>query len=559
MFQYQGKSYKSLNALYSAYKDQCAVSAPSFKARLDGGWSIEKSLSTPKGFMPGKPVYHFNGVDYPSISGLYKANKAHAKVSLPLFTERVEAGMSIDEAMVAPKKKTGTSSIATEHDPLIVEGKQYDCLKDVAVAYGVKYNTMIGRYRRGRRGDDLVILKAEDKAAEAAASAPAESTAKAAPFMVVDGVEYASENDLCNAFKVNRSTYRARLKRGLTVAQALGQAEVADGRRSAAGVQRYDFQGASRSVQEIAELTGMSASTLRDRLCRGATLEQALSNQRFGRGVLGERQRAKTAIKRRSVTVDGVTYSSIKDLAEAYQLPYYVVQQRISTHGWTPEQAVTEEGRSRSITVGGTLFSTIKDAAAHHGLDVAVVRARMNNDWSIEQTFGLVPAPHVHMYQGQSYSSLAALSEVTGISVHRLSNRLRSGLSIDQAVALGNERIVGPGRYNETILKRDPALANTPALLYFVSLPLNGELKYKIGITTKTVRERLSGESPNFQQLAVRADTLMACYLMEQQLHQMLESENDKSIDSTMLDGYTEIFDLDDAAVNTVIELINEV
>ena len=42
--------------------------------------------------------------------------------------------------------------------------------------------------------------------------------------------------------------------------------------------------------------------------------------------------------------------------------------------------------------------------------------------------------------------------------------------TVDEAIKLGDEKIVSPGRYNLTILKRDKSLANKNAVLYFCDL-----------------------------------------------------------------------------------------
>ncbi len=561
MFTFENTTYKSLNALYNAYKKVCPVSSPSFKQRLEGGWSIEKALTEPKGFMPGKPFYTFEGVKYPSISNLFKAIKHRSKVSEPLFVERVNDGMSIEEALIAPKKKTGTTKI----DPQIIEGVTYITVREIAEAYNVNFNTMFKRYERGHRGERLVI-KTERKdyvKPEKVEAIKEKQITRYAKPVEFNGTKYRSVKQMTNEHGVHYCTYLKRRERGLSISQALGLESVVDGRSKAKGVKRYEYQGKEYTVAELAEISGIPENTVRDRLKRGGTVEQSMSRNILKKGVLTA-QREVSRVGKGSphleMVVGGVTYKSYKSLADAYGMKDYVVRQRIVDYDYTPEEAVTREGKFQSFEVDGEKFEKLQDAAEHYGLQVTTLRDRRMKGWTPRQIVGIDTHPNISVYEweGKEYYSIKELSEAVGIRGSLLSSRISKGLSVQEAIELGASKIVGSGRYNNTILERAPELAKKSCILYLVCIVVNDKLRYKVGITTKTLRDRLAQENVLWEEIAVGKGTLLECFNLEQQIHDLMDDKNDNSFDGSNIAGYTEIFDFDEDEVESVKELIIE-
>lgn len=77
------------------------------------------------------------------------------------------------------------------------------------------------------------------------------------------------------------------------------------------------------------------------------------------------------------------------------------------------------------------------------------------------------------------------------------------------------------GVYSLKILQRDPLLAQSPALLYYVMFELNGKHFYKVGITIRDVKTRFSyasGQGVKVTSLATAKASLYQCYLAEQYL-----------------------------------------
>jgi len=553
-YEFLGEIYTTLFKLYSVHKDLAEVSLATVEKRIEGGWDIEKSLTEPRGFMPGNPLYEFRGSRYPSLRALHRDHKKHCIVSQPLFIQRVEEeGMSVAEAMSAPKKKTGGLRIESQ----VVEGVIFTTLADIAEEYGVSSNTMFKRYSRGRRNDNLVMPK-EMKNPPAVIKQNIDDE----PEVNLDAIEFRGEtyknvNQLVKAFEVNRRTYLLRRERGLNIAQALGLELSEDGRSKSRIT--YLFRGVELMISEISAKTGVNDSTIKDRLLRGADIELAVSEGKLPKGILGKRPETSRKIEIPELIVDGVKYPNYKSLAEAYGLKSYVVNQRIVEHGYTAEEAVKGEGKFKTFEVGGRDFSSMKEVAKEFRITADVIKGRLDIGWTDRQAVGLDAPPSTtrFKFRGKFYSKLADIEQEHGLRNGTLSRRMGSGMSMEDAVSAGHV-IKNPGRYNQTILERDPDLANKSAIVYFVSMLIEDKLRYKIGITTSTVNDRLRGEGYLYDELATYPGTLLECFNLEKQLHELLELENDRSFESHVMDGYTELFDLSDDDVEAVLGLLSD-
>ena len=99
-----------------------------------------------------------------------------------------------------------------------------------------------------------------------------------------------------------------------------------------------------------------------------------------------------------------------------------------------------------------------------------------------------------------------------------LNNRLRKGLTIREAIDLGPKNLGNEGRYNREIFKRNPDLATTPGKFYFASVFINENKRYKIGITTQAIKNRLSKEFFSYKIIKLVKNSLYQCYLLERKL-----------------------------------------
>ena len=197
--------------------------------------------------------------------------------------------------------------------------------------------------------------------------------------------------------------------------------------------------------------------------------------------------------------------------------------------------------------------------ARAYGLTAAVLLARIERGWTIEEAVGLVRRLTSKSldFDGVTYDSLADLANNKCVSITALYSRLKSGMTLEDAIIAAGEKIRNAGRYNHTILARDDELANKPGVLYFVSIEINGNTRHKVGITTESISSRLNKEGYKYKIIKIIQGTLLYCYTLEQEILGLLFDKRDMSITSEMLDGYSEIFCLDDSDVSIVFDLLS--
>ena len=394
----------------------------------------------------------------------------------------------MDSALKKPRTVQGKLGVH------FVEGVAFTSLPAIATEYGMSTDAVFKRYSRGCRGDDLVPLKKR----KAYVAPPAQT-----PSFVAGGVQYKNAVDACKQLNVLYVTYRKRLKRGLSVEQALGIALAPDGRALNEG-------GGGKHRQPV------------------------------------------------EIVVNGKTYHSYSALAAAHGLAASVVRQRIAVYDWSPERAVSsEEGKGRKEKVNGVTYSSRTQLAKAFGIDFTTLMARLSNEWTLEEAVGLQrrPSSTVVQYGDVTYGSMLELATAVGIGAPTLQARINKGKTLAEAIKAG-KRIANSGRYNATLLQRDPVLANKPAHVYLIRMSINGGERYKIGITTGSVTRRLKPLGYPYTPIKTVSGTLLECFNREQQIIVALKDKRDDAITPAMLDGYSEVFELNDADVASVVAMM---
>lgn len=198
------------------------------------------------------------------------------------------------------------------------------------------------------------------------------------------------------------------------------------------------IEGKTYSIADAANAFGIEHGLISHRLKTGWTHSQAVGIE------------AKPRASAISWVLNGVTYQSLGQVAEAFDISVSVIRYR-RNKGWTPEQIVglspmpaNEVIRAacepRAVTVDGQTFRSIKDAAKHYGLDYGVVKQRLQvYRWSVQEAFGLCerrqPGTKVTI-EGIEYSSLTKAARAYRVSEETLMQRLRKGYSPEQAIGL---------------------------------------------------------------------------------------------------------------------------
>lgn len=489
--------------------------------------------------------YIFQEKKYSTLSSCYEDNIDKITVGIATVRNRLKKGWNLELALLHPKEKTITTKLGAH----TVEDVTYDNLPSIANEYGMTLNTIYKRYSRGCRGDELVPLKKRKSYIE--------PTKEESFKFYAGGVGYKSATDACTKLNVKYVTYRKNLRKGFSVEQALGIDPVTDGRMARG--KKFVVDGKKNTIKELSISNNVPEMTIRDRLKRGATIRQALGLDELPIGTL-KKQRELSKNKRKPIllTVEGKLYTSYLALANDYGLPQYTVRQRIVDYGYSPEDAVKRDGKSKPLTVEGVFYSSKAAVAEAYGITPAVLLARLANDFTIEQALGIEIKENTRTinYDGYVFKSLNDLAEKKGISASALRSRINSGYSLEDAINAG-DRIRNSGRYNLTILERDNELAAKPASLYFVRIFIGQKERFKIGVTTQTVSKRLKQESYQFKTIKVISGTLLDCFVLEQGIIDLLYDKRDPEITSNMLDGYSEIFNLNESDVEVIIEMLD--
>ena len=384
--------------------------------------------------------YEYKGKKYSSRNDLYEDYKDKIEISKGYFSDLLSKGYSIEEAL-SKKKQTNKQS---KRGSYIVEGIAYISLPAIAKAYDLTDNAVYGRYRRGKRGDDLVPPKKRKSYVE---------EVKVEKFKFeVNGIRFKSEAEACRYFDIKFSTYRARKYKGYSLEECLG-------------------------VKENSKL---------------GNYKQQLFH------------------KSKPVTVEGVTYPSQAEVSRAY--------------GKTPEQ----------------------------------VRAQMDKGRTLEEALGInqYDIPTTIEYRGKKYKSKRELARAFDIDEKRFQSRIGRGYSIEEAVSAGKDKVPLKGRFNKTILEREPEFKNKIGYLYFVKLFFDSKAFFKIGITSRDIDTRL--KNLNYEEICSYQNELINCYELEQKILDKYNKNRIQDNEIIGIDGYTEILDLDDIEIADIKQIIED-
>jgi hypothetical protein len=430
-----------------------------------------------------------------------------------------------------------------------VKGVTFSKIVDVAKVYDINLDTLYKRHSRGYRDDSLVFLKSE--------KVPSLEEASFHWKFIADGVGYNSAAEACRRLDVKYVTYQARKKMGLTIEQSLGLDLIQDGRKTR-GV-KFDVGAGVMSIQELSEIHNVPSGTIRNRLNRGANIKQALGIEKIIKGSL--LQPTVVYTKKRSaidLEVDGQSFNNYTALAEKYNIHAHTVRQRIAVYGYTAEEAVKLNGKYKPVDLNGKKYSSMTELAKEYGLTIEILQGRLADGSTLQQALGieLKETKNSIWFEAEHYQSLVDLANKQNIPIGALRSRINS-MSLKEAIDAGT-LIRNPGRYNETILERDCELANTPAWFYVAKLFIEGRYRHKIGITTDSVSHRLKAEGYKFEIIESITETLIECFYLEQTLLSIFSRKRDLTVTSDMLDGYSEVFNLNQSELDFILKVIKD-
>ena len=583
---YKGKKYKSLKHL-TQEKAVESITSHIVSGRLLSGWSLEDALKIPKTRDDKKGIYSVDGKKYESLKAL--ALDYALKYSTVLGRKR--RGYSDKEIAHGPLTKQGKK--------IVFNGKTFNTRKALCDAYGVKYDNFKQRVHSGwSLKEALEIVKRKN-------------TKEKKQFY--KGKEYPSFKTLCQAYNKPDYIVRSRLKRGWELKDAL------EGNKPRVDNRARRVVGSDKTYQSIkaaAEAHGIKPATLSDRLRRGVPIEEALeiapiktksNNYHKGnpRGVVGTKitvngvtyksirkcacafginhetlaHRLKRGLKpeeavstnnynSKSIKIEGETFASIAEASRHYDVDEKLVGHRLRA-GFTERQAVgldnpPPHGKRKPILVNDMLFETIADAARYYKLDVKMVWKRLRDGKTVEQALGIEPLSPAIEVDGNIFTTLREAASAYGVNKDKVGKRLISGWTLEEALNIADRKkpAINRGGINANLFSKNPELKECPSKIYLVHFTskMTGENFHKIGITTRTLKSRFGGSvgsNYKYKEIASIDLPLYIAWKLEQKLLKEF-SQSQYIINDPLFTGRKECFRFNKTELKHVKRLFEE-
>lgn len=191
---------------FSSKVDMCAhynITVPSFDSRIHRGWNLEMALTKPKGYRPnGKTYKDHLGNTFESLSAMAR----HWNIPESTLQRRIMTmKMSIKDALTT----TTDEAIYNKHLCYDHLGHKYPSKAAMCQAYNIDKHVYFGRISIGWTIEEALTTPIDFQ--------PANSKA------ITDhtGQSYKSISSMCKAWNMTRTTYNARIKNGWSVEKAL--------------------------------------------------------------------------------------------------------------------------------------------------------------------------------------------------------------------------------------------------------------------------------------------------------------------------------------------------
>lgn len=215
--------------------------------------------------------------------------------------------------------------------------------------------------------------------------------------------------------------------------------------------------------------------------------------------------------KSKSILCQGVTYSSVLEVAERFGIHPSTVARRLRD-GWTPEAAVgaqakpKRQGHGTSLTYKEKTYPHLKALADELQIDADTFRARLARGYSLEDAATGNMKPRVSAvaeainFDGKKYLSKNSLAKAHGTTWSVVGRRLARGWTMRQALGLdpepprfrdhdGHARDTKWKRTRQALDKVEPIPDAGGYKIYLITNSANG--KQYVGLTIGVLEDRL--------------------------------------------------------------------
>ena len=279
------------------------------------GMSLGEALAAPKRGVPRHRI--IDPATGEPVEGTLKELAMRFRISKNTVNDRMAQGMTLQEALTTPKWGAETREAVDPATGEIVMGTA----RELAERFGTDLGTV--KWRMSRDGMSFQDAVTTPKRSFVEHEVLDPDTGEAVTGTI---------RELSERFGMNEHTVRARLRRGMTLQEALTEPKRL--------FRRYEVrdpetgEAVAGTIPELSDRFGMEEGMVRNRLQRGMTLQEALTRPRM-RGVEYEVVDPKTG---------EIVKSTIKALSRRFGMNESTVRNRLR-HGMDIQEALTKPVR----------------------------------------------------------------------------------------------------------------------------------------------------------------------------------------------------------------------
>ncbi len=247
------------------------------------------------------------------------------------------------------------------------------------------------------------------------------------------GNVFDSLNKMCGFYGINANTYKTRIRAGKSIEEALTEKKKVP---SDKGNSCVDHLGNEyRSYAAMAKAYGVAASVVRDRIDRGLKIEEVLE-------------------KKEVADHTGRKYRSETQMCKAYGVHISVYKSRLS-RGWSQEDALTKSPLDSREVHGtacvdhmGNKYKSQREMCRIYDIDYATFRHRISQGATIEEA---LTHNEIKDHNGIIYRSEFEMCRANHIDNSTYRYRIREGFSIEEALTIPNHYSLGEYRVSKVL------------------------------------------------------------------------------------------------------------
>lgn len=182
--------------------------------------------------------------------------------------------------------------------------------------------------------------------------------------------------------------------------------------------QGLEYDGITyKSVRELAEKYGIVPATLQSRIAKGMPLKEALTKK----------------IPTKNMVVRDVTYQTAKELGDLNGLDSRTIRQR-QKQGYTLEEALDGGSSLYKVKAFGKEHKTLRDLSTYYGIPYTVVVRKLTNEKDLETIITQIMNTEPLTFDGVEYRRFVDICLDYKIEPLLASGRIRSGWSLSDAI-----------------------------------------------------------------------------------------------------------------------------